>query len=245
MMPMDPPLLIVFEQQVDFNLSKFLDSLCEYGVSVNSRKYSDLTMKEVVHEGMTFLLSHHSESDQHDQSSGAQLSPVFCGPQTAGYSAIGISIGDHIANGKHTSPVNRAILKLGQVIGQLLDANKIIWTPAGVIAGFEFYSDSVNQYLEGGPLPVLVQIRIDDKNDNTMETTGLQYFSDQEISIKSPAELSKPDQVKRLVRIAHDVATNGRVDSTIETNGLAENETISFQPSEDLQRLNVVVSINR
>ena len=75
------------------------------------------------------------------------------------------------------------------------------------------------------------------------ETTGLDYFTSQEIRLETPVDFPANEAVKRLVRIAHDIATNGKVDSKIEIPAMARSEKLLFRPSEDGRYLNVSIDL--
>ena len=92
------------------------------------------------------------------------------------------------------------------------------------------------------PIPALVQIGIAETESGMFETTGLDYFAGQEVRLNAPTGYAANEAVKRLVRIAHDIASNGKIDNEIETSGLVAGESLLFRPSEDHRYLDVSIS---
>ena len=172
------------------------------------------------------------------------LNRIFCDHVPTSPDVISLSLGENVGNAKHLPAINKAILKLGRLIGDAVGSTSVVWNPADIIIGFDFFRENTQQYLDGGPFPVLIQVRIDERANGQTNTVGLDYFAGQEIRLEAPDTYTSGDIGKRIVRIVHDIATNGKIDTHITTAGLTHGETISFQPSDDLSILNVVISYN-
>ncbi len=236
------PLILLAELPKDFQLSGLnLSEKNGARILFNAQKYSDLEVIEVILDGMTFTLTHLTRDETHQNLEIENLRKIFCKALPSTVSGISISLGENLSGAGHIAPVNRALMELGYMIGQDIDAQAIIWSPANQLVGFEYFGEATRQYVDGGPLPILVQVAIKDNEDQSFQTTGLSYFAGQEIFLNTPEEYTQSDSIKRLVRIAHDIATNGRIDNEVETDGLVDGERISFTPDPEKQLIHVKI----
>ncbi|MEP3191680.1 MAG: hypothetical protein ABJO44_17015 [Parasphingorhabdus sp.] len=236
-------MLIMVPTADTFRLSDLIlsDEIAK-SVTLNASKYPDLNVVEAVLGGMSFTLTYHRPDDAFQHFPNNQLDHIFCNAPEHPMPAIGISLSDHIANAKHDSTVNRNFLKLGRLLGEALHATSVIWQPAKLHIGFEYFTEATNQYSDGGPFPVLVQIAISESSEGAFQTFGLSYFSEQEIKLSTPADYPSDQVIKRLVRIAHDIATNGKIDTATEAEGFVSGETLSFTPNADQSVVNVTIA---
>ena len=235
MVQQNPPLLLMVPVADTFRLSNLsLPDEIASRVRLNHSKYPDLDVTEAVVGGMSFTLTHHVTKDVFGLFAVKKLNHIFCSAPESPMPAIGIALSDHIANARHDSSVNRTVLELAWIIGEALNATSVIWQPAKLHIGFEYFSEASHQYITGGPFPVLIQIAISENPKGTFHTYGLSYFSGQEIRLSAPANYPPNQVIKRLVRIAHDIATNGKIESQTEAQGFVPDETLTLNPSEDL-----------
>ncbi|VAW04723.1 hypothetical protein MNBD_ALPHA04-1722 [hydrothermal vent metagenome] len=242
MVQITSPLILLAELPKDFQLSDLnLSGKNGERILFNTQKYSDLEVIEAILDGMAFTLTHLTRDETHQNLEIEKLSKIFCKTPRYTVSGIAISLGDNLSGGGHITPVNRALLELGYMIGQDIQAQAIIWVPANQLVGFDYFGEATRQYVDGGPLPILVQVAIKDNEDQSFQTTGLSYFAGQEIFLSAPEEYTSSDTIKRLVRIAHDIATNGRIDNEVETDGLVDGERISFTPDAEKKRVHVKI----
>lgn len=242
MVQQNPPLLILVPIPDSFRLSDLIlpDELVNR-VAFNYSKYPDLDIMEAVVGGMSFNLTHHLAQDVSQYFSANKLNHIFCNAPEHPMSAIGIALSDHIANAKHDSTINRAFLELARIIGEALDAASVIWQPAKLHIGFEYFAEASNQYITGGPFPVLIQIAISESPDGIFQTFGLSYFSGQEMRLSAPSHYQPNQVIKRLVRIAHDIATNGKIDAPTEAQGFTPGEKLSLAPNSDFSVVDIKI----
>lgn len=234
MVQQNPPLLLIVPVADTFRLSDLiLPEEITARVTLNHAKYADLDMLEAIVGGMSFTLTHHVKQDAFQNFSTQKLNHIFCNAPEQQMPAIGVALSDHIANAKHDSTVNRTFLELARIIGEALNATSVIWQPAKLHIGFEYFVEASDQYITGGPFPVLIQIAISESPKGTFHTSGLSYFSGQEMRLSAPATYPARQVIKRLVRIAHDIATNGKIDTPTEAQGFVPGETLSLNPSAD------------
>ncbi|QTD56429.1 hypothetical protein [Parasphingorhabdus cellanae] len=243
MMQDNPPLLIMVPLSDSFRLPDLtLPDDVANRVILNRSKYPDLKSIEAVVGGMSFHLTHHLAQDNFQHFSADKLNHIFCIAPESPMSAIGITLSEHIANAKHDSTINRTFLELARIIGKALNATSVIWQPAKLHIGFEYFAEASQQYITGGPFPVLIQIAISESSDGKFQTFGLSYFSEQEIRLSAPTDYPANQVIKRLVRIAHDIATNGRIDTATEAQGFVPGETLSLSPSADLSIVDIAIA---
>ncbi len=242
MVQQNPPLMLMVPVADTFRLSdlKLPDEVATR-VTLNHSKYADLDVIEAIVGGMSFNLTHHAAQDVFQHFSAKKLNHIFCSAPASPIPAIGIALSDHIANAKHDSTVNRTFLELAWIIGEALNATSVIWQPAKLHIGFEYFSEASHQYITGGPFPVLIQIAISENPKGTFHTYGLSYFSGQEMRLSAPAGYPPNQVVKRLVRIAHDIATNGKIDSQTEAQGFVPEEMLTLTPSKDLSVVDITI----
>jgi hypothetical protein len=238
-----PPLIIVGSFPDTFSLSDLLQSsLVEKNICQTKEKYPDLDRHKIITDGMVFELDLFSEEETENilnQNCGATL---FGTAAEKGSAGIGLWLGEHLENGRHLPSINRALLKVAKILGQAVSATHICWHPARQSIDFGHFEEAVDDYLAGGPTPILIQIAITKNTDSALQTQGLSYFSNQEITLAETPNLSESEALKRLVRISHDIAINGKIDNVLEVDGLDKGERITFKPSRDSSELAIKIS---
>ncbi len=239
----DPPLLIIAPVADDSHLADapWSDAARER-ISVNHTKFNELEMLEVIVDGMSFLLSRLTAAETGQRFAADRFEYLFSGPPSAEESAIGVAPRDILASARHLPEINHRMLMLGQWIGESLSATAAAWMPSRRLVSFAYFDETVREYLAGGPFPTLLQTSFSEVHTGCFETSGLHYFTGQEIRLTVPSDYSVCDAARRLVRIINDVTTHGRINSPAQTKGLVEGETLVFSPSDDLAYLDITIS---
>ncbi len=241
-MQSDLPLLIMADIPPTFRLADLsVSGKMSEGISLTPSQYQSRDRLEVMTGGMGFELIHYSAEEISQNLSIADLEHIFCEAPEKRLAGIGIKPGKDIGAARHSDTVNRALLKLARYVGQSVNARTIVWRPAGLHVGFDYFVGSTDHYISGGPFPVLSQIAISETAKGEFETSGLSYFSGQEIRITSPDGYEPNEVVKRLVRIAHDIATNGKIEKKIETDGFVRGEKLLITPQTDGSMVEVAI----
>jgi len=172
------PLLVIANLPSDFSLADLqLSEQDRQSIRINTAKYQGLDLLEVILDGMTFTLRYHNAEETRANHGIGALRRLFCDTPSQSSAAISIALGENMAYGKHIAAVNRAYLRLALSIGNNVAATHAAWLPAGQIAGFDYFSGPVTDYVNGGPLPVAVQIAITENATGRFETPGLDYFA--------------------------------------------------------------------
>ncbi|MEP2988795.1 MAG: hypothetical protein ABJL11_03710 [Parasphingorhabdus sp.] len=208
----------------------------------NREKYVGFDQYEIISDGMTFDLKLFSEAETQNMLQQNSVTTLFNSAAKHNSKSIGIWLGDHLKSGKHLPSINRALIRIAKLLGQSVSATHLGWLPAQQSIDFEHFEESADDYLTGGPTPILFQIAIIKSGDRTMKTRGLSYFSDQEVTLRTAPNMNESEAIKRLVRICHDITINGKIEQKIVVDGLVEGEKITLEPTSNLT--NVTVSIS-
>lgn len=239
-----PPLLIIGSYSDSFDLHSLLRSdEIPSNIILNEDKYTGFDRFEIISEGMAFELELFSQNETSGLLRQNCVSTLFSSPAEPDAKSIGLWLSENIKSGRHLTTINRVLLRIARQLGELVAASHIGWLPAQHSIDFDHFKEAVDDYLDDGPTPVLIQIAINKKEGNVLETKGLSYFANQEISLLIPPRLGESESIKRLVRICHDVSINGKIDGKLETAGVFENERIIFEPSADLSQLAVTIDV--
>jgi len=237
-----PPLMIIAPYSDSFDLKMFLQSkrVQKHGNRLGG-KFPSLNKFEIIADGLSYIVQLFDIDETNGILESSCSTTLFSANPKEESISLGISLGEHIEDGKHLPTINRALLNLAKCLGEELGATYIAWIPAEHSIDFEHFREAVADYLAGGPTPVLVQIAIISNENEILRTRGLTYFSAQEIELEFPTNMSDGEAIKRLVRICHDISVNGKIDNKIESEGLDTNERIFFEPSHDLKNLSVKI----
>jgi len=242
----DLPLLILADIPQPFSLTDLaLSDLASDIIDLTPSQYQNLDRLRAMIGGMTFDLVRHSVQETEQSLAANGLEHIFCERPVKQLSGISIAISENIAVGKGNETINRTLLQLARHIGQSIKADSIIWQPAQLHIGFDYFVGAIEHYIAGGPFPVLVQIAISATPEGEMQTRGLSYFAGQEIRMSAPTNYAANEVVKRLVRIAHDIATNGRIEEESEQDGFIPGETLTIIPDEDGQSVEIAITASK
>jgi hypothetical protein len=204
-----------------------LKSILESGNDISlsqSGSGSGYTM-EVVYCGVTFQLT--ISSSLPDMSG---LKRIFCNLDPSSVvSVIAIGLGDHVAGGERVPAIIQALLGVAQKLGSLLGATGAIWHPANIMSGFSYFSEVVGGYLGGGAFPVLALVNFQDTGDGTIMSSGLALLSGQELRVYR-GDMEQREIMRRVVRVVHDIATNGPVHGAAKLAGIEPGEIVELEP---------------
>ncbi len=238
-----PPLLITGHFPGSFDLQKLLQKDSVRSVAIlNEGKYPGLNQFEVIANGIAFELQLFDEVETKNVLQENCTETLFGSAPKPGTKSIAVSLSDNLISGRHLPTINRALLAIAKLLGREVSASHISWLPAQQSIAFEHFEEAVDDYLAGGPVPVLIQIAIIKSPDGNLQTWGLKYFSDQEIILQPAPDMNDSEAIKRLVRISHDIAVNGRIDNELEADGIAKGERISYKPSSNFTELAVKIA---
>ena len=226
----------------DFDFATLsLNGAIHKDVIANHKKYKGHEIAEFILDGMAFELTLWNIQETRQFFDKHGFNTLFCEQPGSQLSAIRIAPGDNIVSGRHLSAVNQRLLQLGMFVGMNLDATLAAWSPSKAVTSFEYYCETVQQYCDGGPFPALIQNSIDCNAPDQYQTKGLDYFANQEIRLTTPPDMKEADVTKRIIRLVHDVAMNGKIDSYAKSEGIQDGEILTFSPSDDLKFVDVAI----
>jgi len=146
-------------------------------------------------------------------------------------SGLSISLGKHVKKGYSNPLIMIGVFRLLTHIIKLSLPSYTAWKPAKTISKSDYFDQCANEYIEGGSFPILSTISFFYDGKTAIKTEGLSCFSGQEICFTAD-NMEQEAMMKRLVRIAHDVAVNGAYQSDMEIEGLECDETIVMKISD-------------
>lgn len=162
---------------------------------------------------------------------------IFCDSDLGNVrSVISLNLGEAVASGQHVPAVIKTLMLLGESLGTQLNAKAAFWQPASVISGFRYYAETVRQYHDGAAFPCLVSIAFDTSSDEFIRTHGLAWLSGQELFFERD-KLSVNEAMRYVVRLVHDIATNGIVQNAIEVPGMNDAERLIMTPDAEQNTL--------
>lgn len=162
---------------------------------------------------------------------------IFCGTDLGAIrTAISLGLGGAVASGQHVSPVIKALMLLGESLGAELGARAAFWRPASVVSGFSYYAETVRQYDAGAAFPCLVSIGFDTSTDDNIRSQGLAWLSGQELVFERSG-MPVNEAMRYVVRLVHDIATNGAVNNVMEVPGMSDDERLFLNPDTEKNAL--------
>jgi hypothetical protein len=158
---------------------------------------------------------------------------IFCNADLSDiHSAVHIDLGAAVASGRVVPSIVQAMLELGDVLGGNLDIKAVFWSPAAVASGYDYYAEAVAQYAEGAAFPALLCVSFDMSTNGIVQTTGLAWLCDQELTF-AHGQLPAHEAMRYVVRLVHDLATQGAYDRALELPGLHAEEVVVVTTSPD------------
>ena len=113
----------------------------------------------------------------------------------------------------------------------------VFWSPADVVSGYDYYAEAVAQYAEGAAFPALLCVGFDMSTIAIVQTTGLAWLCDQELTFTHPQQPAH-EAMRYVARLVHDLATQGAYDRALELPGLHADEVVVVTPSPDQGTVN-------
>jgi hypothetical protein len=180
---------------------------------------------EIVYQGVSLRVATTADKPQ---MSG--LKPIFCNLDPASIGCgIELGLGEHVAGGERIPAIVQALLGAAQKLGASLGAVGVIWHPAQVMSGFSYFAEAVMEYNMGGVFPVLALVNFKAESDGSINSTGLAFLSGQELQVAAKG-MDQSETMRRVVRVVHDIATNGPIQTAIDLPGIELDEIVELRP---------------
>ena len=227
-METSPPLLLLFDASQSEVRSKF-DALVarDCNMSVDPLGQAEKSKTTILCDGLTFLCDW-SVGQPNVASSKKIFSTI--GEEMV-HSAMGLALHPHIGLGLRIPEIAKAFLSLGASLARQLGATCVFWRPAALQTGPDYFVEVVDSYLSGGVFPVLpiVDFEFDDE-ERVLRSNGLDLFCGQEFEIQSD-QMERPEIIRRAIRLAHDLATNGAVEDEQDVPDIDPDNVIHLSPT--------------
>lgn len=231
----EKPLLLLFSEFSIDGLTRLLSMNEDIilrskpeNITENENTESNGVSWNIQYEGLE--LDMHWFKDHLDIESYKQL---FCNIGEASFqSGIAISFGSHIKYGSQNAAIISSLFRYIRLLIMNSNSIAVAWNVSNIISDSDYFVDVVNQYEKGGAFPILPTIDFIYDNEGVMKSEGLSYFSNQEIHYEC-RHLNEAESMKRMTRIAHDIAVNGAYSNSMEVDGLEENERIFITIDKD------------
>lgn len=148
------------------------------------------------------------------------------------FEAVSLAPGAHIAAGGALLPVVRTLLGLAAGLALELPITAVCWNPAKVWMDPKYFGRIVINWLSGGPFPALGLTGLRSRADGGVESSGLAYFTGQEIHV--PARVGEPgsEATKLAGRVIDHLVRCGPLDQPERFAG-PDGEALVLQPSPD------------
>jgi len=194
------------------------------GVAFGDGSTAAMSSGTLIYHGMAF------QYDVKPLSALAADHFIFCNLKTSTLqTAVHLRLGGAVASGRAVPAVTLAMLQLANMLGAALKADAVQWHPAAIISGFDYFSESVTQYAGGGAFPALLCVGFDVTQSGLVRTRGLRWLSGQELVFQHP-QMPRHDAMRYVVRLVHDLATQGAINAPLEVRGLNVDETVRLTP---------------
>jgi hypothetical protein len=233
-----PPLLLLFEkdrEHLALDFSAFANE-----IDATSDDWRDVTNGGVLNLRLNGISFQFNQGEIDPIWSGFKT--VFTNPDWNKLSSfLAINLGGHVDTGRISPSIVKHLLALSLTLGEKLDCKAVLWNPAQIVSGFSYFAEAVEQYQAGGPFPVLSLVDFRLGNEHSLSTSGLAWFSGQELAFEA-SKLPAIELMRRGVRISHDIACNGAIESDLEMDGLDAGEQLRLSPSANGQKLFVSIA---
>lgn len=155
---------------------------------------------------------------------------VGTAPRQPHGASIGLGLGPHVRAGQAVLPVLKGLLALAaDLVSALEHCQGVCWLGSGVAMDRDSFVAQTRRWLMDGPLPIALLVATDGDGDGVVATTGLAYFTGQEIRV-APGAASDPVEAARLAgRVANQLIYHGPLEQAQEVTGV-DGLTLRLEP---------------
>ena len=153
--------------------------------------------------------------------------------------AITLLPGPHLQGaGSAMTPVVRTMAGLIANFARHLPVKAVCWHPAGTWMEPQYFARTVENWLSGGPFPSLGLTAIEQIGEQGVRSTGLAFFTGQEMELEWHRDQPVAEAVKLAIRVIDFLVSEGPLDAVTELQGPA-GELLVVEPSEDRRLVRV------
>jgi hypothetical protein len=148
------------------------------------------------------------------------------------FEAVLLVPGAHIAAGGAMMPVVRVLIGLAANLALQLPLTAICWNPAQSWMEPRYFGRMAVSWLSRGAFPVLGLTGVQRRSDGAFESTGLAYFTGQEVRLNGRGGEPDSEAVKLAGRIVDHLVRHGPLESP-DTLVAPGGEVLLLEPSRD------------
>jgi hypothetical protein len=167
---------------------------------------------ELLASGLTFDLTGLAPAEPAALGTAHRLFGIARKEEMLGKEAIRLAPGPHLASAGAMIPVFRTMASIAAKLASALGAFAVCWAPAESCMEAGYFARIAGAWLEGGAFPALGLTGIDRQPDGSFETTGLAWFTGQELRVEGRAGEAPADTVKLAVRMIDHLVRNGAIE---------------------------------
>ena len=108
-------------------------------VHFETGKFTDWQMHEVIFEGISFILTIHTADEIRGMLAGNDPACLSLDGSVPGLCGVGIAFGHHVLGNEHVPAINSALVALGQLICQGMQARAVYWRSENRLVDFDDY----------------------------------------------------------------------------------------------------------
>jgi hypothetical protein len=203
-----------------------------HGANVSHRPSDEHGWVELLASGLTFDLRGLAPGD------AAPLPPVGhvyglpADVEKFEFEAACLEPGAHIAAGARLMPVVRVMMGLAVDLALHLPVAAVCWNPAQSWMEPKYFGRIVANWLSGGPFPFLGLTGLRRRPDGVHESSGLAFFTEQEVCVPERRGEPASEVTKLAGRIIDQLVRHGTVERAEEFTG-PSGEPLRAEPSPD------------
>jgi hypothetical protein len=125
--------------------------------------------------------------------------------------ALSLQPGPHIAAGAALPPVLRGLLGVAIALARLPQVRAVCWHPSACAMEPGYFIRIAEDWLGGGPFPALGLIALHRQDSGLLVSTGLAFFTGQELAIDPDRRWQPTDMAQLAIRLIDDLIAVGTV----------------------------------
>lgn len=146
------------------------------------------------------------------------------------FEEVSLTVGAHLVPGAAMLPIVKTMCGLGARLASLGNVRAVAWKQAQSWMGAGYFTRIVTGWLAGGAFPALGLTGLERTADGGVESTGLRFFTGQELRIEAREGEGAASTAKLAVRVIDLLIRQGRLNETITIPGPA-GEALFAEPS--------------
>jgi len=155
-----------------------------------------------------------------------------------GFEAVSLAPGAHLAGGGALLPMARMLIGLAARLARDLPVTAVCWNPACSWMAPRYFGRVVSNWLAGGVFPALGLTGVRRRKDGALESSGLAFFTGQELRVPRRGEEPGSETTQLAARIIDYLVRRGPLERREGVTG-PTGEALILEPSPDGRRVTV------